>query len=169
MLSWSSTGIRPSPCRAIDGRGDQGDHRPRRHGRYFGSLFGPDGWTDLAIAASGINPDATTPPLHFGPRPITYRGATSQNTRIPRPGRGQSVEDVRTGGHEQSASSGGETGGDDAMVIPLWRAAQASVMSPGCIRIFPRSAVSPGIRIRTGWRRQTGVKPKRKSAPEGAF
>jgi len=28
-------------------------------GRYFGSLFGPGGWTDLAMAVSGINPDAT--------------------------------------------------------------------------------------------------------------
>ena len=42
-------------------------------GRYYGSLFGPAGWDDLAIARSGINPDATDLFVHFGPRPMTYR------------------------------------------------------------------------------------------------
>ena len=107
-------------------------------GRYFGSLFGPDGWTDLAIAASGINPDATDLFVHFGPRPMTYRwGYIAKSPEF------LALVDKALKTYEQQAMNKAlqaavRQAGDDAMVIPLWRAAQASVMQPWVHTDFPK-------------------------------
>jgi ABC-type transport system substrate-binding protein len=107
-------------------------------GRYFGSLFGPDGWTDLAIAASGINPDATDLFVHFGPRPMTYRwGYIAKSPEF------LALVDKALKTYDQPAmnkvlQAAVRQASDDAMVIPLWRAAQASVMQPWVHTDYPK-------------------------------
>ena len=98
-------------------------------GRYFAAIFSPAGWTDLALAASGINPDGTDLFTHFGPRPITYRfgfitkspeflAACEKALKI-------NYQPVALKGALQQAV---RLASEDAMVVPLWRSAQANVM-----------------------------------------
>jgi ABC-type transport system substrate-binding protein len=107
-------------------------------GRYFGALFGPDGWTDLVISASGINPDATDLFVHFGPRPMTYRwGYIAKSPEF------LALCDKALKTYEQPAlnkvlQQAVKQAGDDAMVIPLWRAGQASVSHPWVHSDYPK-------------------------------
>jgi peptide/nickel transport system substrate-binding protein len=107
-------------------------------GRYFGALFGPEGWTDLAMAASGINPDATDLFVHFGPRPMTYRwGFIAKSPEF------LALVDKALKTYEQPAlnkvlQQAVKQAGEDAMVIPLWRAGQASVTHPWVHTDYPK-------------------------------
>jgi ABC-type transport system substrate-binding protein len=107
-------------------------------GRYFGALFGPEGWTDLAIAASGINPEATDLFVHFGPRPMTYRwGYIAKSPEF------LAIVDKALKTYEQPAlnkvlQQAVRQAGEDAMVIPLWRAGQASVTQPWLHTDYPK-------------------------------
>jgi len=107
-------------------------------GRYFGSLFGPDGWTDLAIAASGINPDATDLFVHFGPRPMTYRWGYIAKSPEFLALVDKALKTYDQAGMNKALQQAVKQASDDAMVIPLWRAAQASVMQSWVHTDFPK-------------------------------
>jgi peptide/nickel transport system substrate-binding protein len=98
-------------------------------GRYFSAIFSPAGWTDLVLSASGINPDGTDLFTHFGPRPMTYRfGYIAKSPEF----LAACEKALRT--YEPAALKGAlqqaiRQASDDAMVIPVWRSAQATVMA----------------------------------------
>ena len=50
-----------------------GQAGPGRPGTLLWYRFSATGWNDLALGASGINPDATDLFIHFGPQPMTFR------------------------------------------------------------------------------------------------
>jgi ABC-type transport system substrate-binding protein len=98
-------------------------------GRYFASLF-LTGWDDLALAASGINPDATDLFVHFGPNPMTFMTgniykspeylALCEQALGPEYADAFEAMDVIRAAVVQA--------GDDAMIIPLWRDMSVAVM-----------------------------------------
>jgi peptide/nickel transport system substrate-binding protein len=98
-------------------------------GRYFGSVFG-SGWKGLVFAASGINPDMTDLFVHFGPNPWTFRTGTIAKS--------QAFLDLCTKAlhtYDQAAvvdliKQAVVQGGDDAMIIPVYKAAQFQVQQP---------------------------------------
>ena len=100
-------------------------------GRYFGAVFAT-GWDDLVFAASGINPDATDLFVHFGPSPMTYRTGNIAKS--------QEFLDKCEAALDPSFEDAFEAmdkikeairqGGEDAMIIPVYRSAQAQVMQP---------------------------------------
>jgi hypothetical protein len=80
-------------------------------GRYFGALFGPGGLDQPGNCSLRHQPGRDRPLRPF--RSTAHdlpMGLHRKVARIPRPC-GQGVEDVRTGGLEQSAATGGEAGG----------------------------------------------------------
>jgi peptide/nickel transport system substrate-binding protein len=96
-------------------------------GRYFGSVFG-QGWSDLVLAASGINPDATDLFVHFGPEPMTYRTGNIAKT----PEYLSICEEALHTYNDHAKyieriKAVVKKGGDDAMITPVWRSAQANV------------------------------------------
>lgn len=96
--------------------------------RYFAAVFSPAGWTDLVLAASGINPDGTDLFTHFGPRPMTYRfGFIAKSPEF----LGACEKALKT--HEPAALKSSlqqavRQASEDATVIPLWRSAQVDIM-----------------------------------------
>ncbi len=97
-------------------------------GRYFGALFGPQGWDDIALAASGINPDATDLFVHFGPRPMTYRfGFIAKSPEFLSLCE-KALKTYDQAGVRAALQQAVRQGGEDAMVIPLFRSAQTNVM-----------------------------------------
>ena len=99
-------------------------------GRFYGSVFGK-GWNDLALGASGINPDTTDLFIHFGPVPMTFRTGNIKKTPEylylceealqiykDKPRYLEKIKEIVT------------KGGEDAMIVPLWRSAQAVVNQP---------------------------------------
>jgi len=97
-------------------------------GRYYGALFGPAGWDDLAIARSGINPDATDLFVHFGPRPMTYRfGFIAKSPEFLALCE-KALKTYDQAGVKAAMQQAVRQAGEDAMVIPLYRSAQTNVM-----------------------------------------
>jgi len=98
-------------------------------GRYFGAVFGT-GWDDLVLAASGINPDATDLFVHFGPSPMTFRTGNIWKS----PEFLALCDEALDPGFQDAFEAMGKIkeairqGGEDAMIIPLYRSAQAQVM-----------------------------------------
>lgn len=98
-------------------------------GRYMVSLF-MTGWDDLALAASGINPDATDLYVHFGPSPMTF--ATGNIYKSPE--YLALCEEALDPGYEDAFEAmdkikeAVEQAGEDAMIIPLWRDVSVAVM-----------------------------------------
>ena len=98
-------------------------------GRYMVSLF-MTGWDDLALAASGINPDATDIFVHFGPNPMTFMTGNIYKS----PEYLALCEEAL--GHEYADAfeamdkikEAVEQAGGDAMIIPLWRDVSVAVM-----------------------------------------
>jgi peptide/nickel transport system substrate-binding protein len=97
-------------------------------GRYYGALFGPTGWEDLAIARSGINPDATDLFVHWGPRPMTYRFGFIAKSPEFLAACEKALKTYDQAGIKAAMQQAVRQGGDDAMVIPLFRSGQANVM-----------------------------------------
>jgi peptide/nickel transport system substrate-binding protein len=98
-------------------------------GRYFGSVFGT-GWKDTVYAASGINPSTTDLYIHFGPNPVTYRTGNiwkspeyleKCNAALNPNFKG--AADALPGIREAIRQAG-----EDAMIVPLWRTAEAVIM-----------------------------------------
>jgi peptide/nickel transport system substrate-binding protein len=98
-------------------------------GRYFASVF-TNGWTDLALARSGINPSMTDLFIHFGPSPMTYKPpiiAKSQQYLALCDQAQHSFDRTQYIAKVQAAV---KQAGEDAMVVPLYRSAEASVLQP---------------------------------------
>jgi ABC-type transport system substrate-binding protein len=98
-------------------------------GRYFGALF-HNGWDDLVFAANGIDPDGTEIFIHFGPDPMTYKTGTIKKSpeflaacdvALHTYDRTQLMENIK-----KIVKQGGE----DAMIVPVYRSAQAYIMQP---------------------------------------
>ena len=98
-------------------------------GRYFGALF-HTGWNDLVFAANGIDPDGTEIFIHFGPDPMTYKTGNIKKSpeflaacdvALHTYDKKQNMEKIK-----QIVKQGGE----DAMIVPVYRSAQAYVMQP---------------------------------------
>jgi peptide/nickel transport system substrate-binding protein len=99
-------------------------------GRYAASLFSPQGWDDLALAGSGIHPSGTDIFQHFGPRPLTYRFDYIKKTP-----EYLSICDKALHTYDDKAVRKAmqdivRKASEDAMVIPVFRSAQANVMQP---------------------------------------
>jgi peptide/nickel transport system substrate-binding protein len=95
-------------------------------GRYFGAVF-TQGWNDLALSVSGINPDATDLFVHFGTAPMTYRTGNIPKTKefLDLCNKGLHTYDTKTLKNllQQIVKKGSE----DAMIIPIYRTAEANV------------------------------------------
>ena len=99
------------------------------YGRYIASVYGGTGWKGLAIGMSGINPSATDLFTHFGPNPQTFRFGIKKSPEY------LAACDQALHTYDNTAVIAKyqaivKQAGEDSMVIPLWRAAQAVVMQP---------------------------------------
>ncbi len=100
-------------------------------GRYITSLF-IFGWDELALAASGINPDATDVFVHFGPNPMTFMTGSIYKspeylalcTEALDPPYADAFEAM------DKIKEAVEQAGEDAMIVPLWRDWSVAVMQP---------------------------------------
>jgi ABC-type transport system substrate-binding protein len=97
-------------------------------GRYYSSLYSPAGWTDLILTASGINPDGTDLFTHFGPRPMTYRFGMFIKSPEFVAACEKALKTYEPVALKAALQLAVKQAGDDAMVFPLWRSAQANVM-----------------------------------------
>lgn len=98
--------------------------------RYNAALFTPEGWKGLALAASGINPDGTDIFAHFGPRPITYRFAKFQKSKEYLDLCEKAYRALNPKEMHKILQQANKKAMEDAMIIPLYRSAQAVVMQP---------------------------------------
>ncbi|MBN2038875.1 MAG: ABC transporter substrate-binding protein [Spirochaetes bacterium] len=96
-------------------------------GRYFGAIFAT-GWKDLMLAASGINPDATGMFVHYGSRPMTFRTGTFAKSKEFLDICEKALHTYRTDDVRKELRKAVKKGSEDAMIIPLYRSAQANVM-----------------------------------------
>jgi ABC-type transport system substrate-binding protein len=107
-------------------------------GRYFAAVFSPTGWTDLVLAASGINPDSTDLFVHFGPRPWTYRfGFIAKSPEFLSLCE-KALHTYDPVGFRIALQQAVRQASEDAMVVPLWRSAQAGVMWPWVHTDYPK-------------------------------
>jgi len=113
----------------LDAAGIQTDIDIADLGRYFGAVFG-SGFTDVVLSASGINPDATDVYVHFGPNPMTFRTGNIKKSA-------QFLDLCTQASHEFNKDKemallqqAVKQAGEDCMIIPLYRSAQACVMQP---------------------------------------
>ena len=97
--------------------------------RYTASVFA-DGWNDLALAASGINPDATDLFVHFGPYPMTYRTGTIAKSNQYLALCNEALHTYDNTEHYSVLKRMVRQVSDDAMVVPLYITAMATVMQP---------------------------------------
>jgi ABC-type transport system substrate-binding protein len=98
-------------------------------GRYFGEVFGT-GWSGLAFAASGINPDATDLFIHFGPNPWTYRTGTIGKSQAYLDLCQQALHTYDAAAYLDVIKKAVVQGGEDCMIIPVFKAAQFQVQEP---------------------------------------
>ena len=99
-------------------------------GRYYGSVFGPLGWRDLALAQSGINPDGTDIFVHWGPRPMTFRFGNPAKSAEYLALCEKALKTYDQGSLRTALAQVVKQGGEDAMIVPLFRSAQAVVLQP---------------------------------------
>jgi ABC-type oligopeptide transport system substrate-binding subunit len=90
------------------------------------------------MAASGINPDATDLFVHFGPRPMTYRWGYIAKSPEFLALVDKALKTYELGALNKVLQQAVKQAGDDAMVIPLWRAGQASVTHPWVHSDYPK-------------------------------
>jgi peptide/nickel transport system substrate-binding protein len=98
-------------------------------GRYFGQVFGT-GWSGLVFAASGINPDTTDLFVHFGPNPWTFRTGTIAKSQEFLDICNQAVHTYDDAAYIDLIKQAVVQGGEDAMIIPVYKAAQFQVQQP---------------------------------------
>ena len=96
----------------------------------YGTKVFTEGWNHLALAASGINPDGTDLYIHFGSEPMTYRTGSIKKSpeylALCEDAFHTYEKDKELAKIKQMVKQGGE----DAMVIPIYRSAQAGVLQP---------------------------------------
>jgi ABC-type transport system substrate-binding protein len=97
--------------------------------RYVAAVF-KDGWSDLALAASGVNPDATEVFVHFGPTATTF--STTNIFKSP-----EYIALCNEALHTYDDAKYKELlqkiliqASKDAMVVPLYTTVGATVMQP---------------------------------------
>jgi peptide/nickel transport system substrate-binding protein len=98
-------------------------------GRYMVSLF-ISGWDDLALAASGINPDATDLFVHFGPNPMTFMTGSIYKSPEYLALCEEALDPSYADAFEamDKIKEAIEQAGEDAMIIPLWKDVSVAVM-----------------------------------------
>jgi peptide/nickel transport system substrate-binding protein len=99
-------------------------------GRFFASVFSPLGWTDLAFSGIGINPDSTDIFVHWGSRPQTYRFGQILKSPEYLALIDKALHTYDAAGKKKAFQQVVRQAGEDAMMIPLFRSAQANVMQP---------------------------------------
>ena len=99
-------------------------------GRYYASVYAPQGWSDLALVWAGMNPDTTDVFVHWGPRPMTFRFGlilkSPEYLALCEKALHTYDDAARTKALRQVVRQASE----DAMIIPLVRSVQAAVMQP---------------------------------------
>jgi peptide/nickel transport system substrate-binding protein len=103
---------------------------PADVGRYYGSVYSPTGWSDLALAQSGINPGGTDVFAHFGPRPFTYRFGNPAKTPEYVALCEKALRTFEPAAAKAALKQVVKKAGEDAMTTPLFRAADVLVMQP---------------------------------------
>jgi len=100
-------------------------------GRYIFSLF-LTGWDELALAASGINPDATDIFVHFGPSPMTFMTGSIYKSPEYLALCWEALDPPNADAFEamDKIKEAVVQAGEDAMVVPLWRDWSVAVMQP---------------------------------------
>lgn len=98
-------------------------------GRYFGAVFGT-GWTDLVFTSSGINPSTTDLYIHYGPSPMTFRTGTIYKSPEYLALCNEALDPTYKNVNEALAKikEAIRQAGEDAMIVPLWRTAEACIM-----------------------------------------
>jgi len=100
-------------------------------GRYFGAVF-MTGWDDIVLTASGINPDATDVFVHYGPTPMTFRTGNILKSEeyLSLCAQALNPEFMDASDAMDAIKAAVRQAGEDAMICPLWRSVNASIMWP---------------------------------------
>jgi peptide/nickel transport system substrate-binding protein len=98
-------------------------------GRYFEAMFF-SGWPDMFFTASGINPSATDLFVHYGPDPLTFRSGSIYKSPEYLALCNEALEPQYTSAAEAMdiIKDAIRQAGEDCMIIPLWRTAEAGIM-----------------------------------------
>lgn len=109
--------------------------------RYATAMFSPQGWDDLALAASGIHPSGTDLYQHFGPRPLTYRFDFIKKTPEYLAVCDKALHTYEDKAMKKAMQDIVRKASEDAMVIPVFRSAQPHVMQPYVHTNYPKRHV----------------------------
>jgi ABC-type transport system substrate-binding protein len=99
-------------------------------GRYFGAVFGT-GYTDMVLSQSGINPSGTDLYVHYGPDPMTFRTGNIYKSEEYLALCKEALDNTKYLTAAEAMPKVKEAirqGGEDAMIIPLWRTCEAGIM-----------------------------------------
>ncbi len=105
--------------------------------RYNAAVFA-DGWKGLALAASGINPDATDLFVHYGPDPMTYRTENIAKSDEYLTLCSEALHTYDDAGHYSVLKRMVRRASEDAMVVPLYITAMAAAMQPYVHSDYPK-------------------------------
>jgi peptide/nickel transport system substrate-binding protein len=108
-------------------------------GRYFGAVFGT-GWSDMVYTASGINPSATDIFVHYGPDPMTFRTGNIWKSDKYLALCREAGDPTKYGSVAAAIPKIKEAirqGGEDAMILPLFRTAEAGIMQTYVYSDYP--------------------------------
>ncbi len=97
--------------------------------RYGAAIFA-DGWSDLALSLSGINPDATDIFIHFGPTPSTYRTGNIAKSPEFLALCNEALHTYDNAKYKDLLQQIVKQVGEDAMIVPLYNTVTANVMQP---------------------------------------
>jgi peptide/nickel transport system substrate-binding protein len=108
-------------------------------GRYFGAVFGT-GWDDLVLTASGINPSTTDLFIHYGPSPMTFRTGNILKSEAYLALCAEALDPMYQNVAQAlpKIKEAIRQAGEDAMIVPLWRTAEASIMQPYVHSNYPK-------------------------------
>jgi peptide/nickel transport system substrate-binding protein len=108
-------------------------------GRYFGAVFGT-GWDDLVLTASGINPSTTDLFIHYGPSPMTFRTGNILKSAEYLALCAQALDPMYENVTQAlpKIREAIRQAGEDAMIIPLWRTAEAAIMQTYVHSEYPK-------------------------------
>jgi peptide/nickel transport system substrate-binding protein len=110
-------------------------------GRYAAALFSPQGWDELALAASGIHPSGTDLYQHFGPRPLTYRFDYIKKTPEYLAACDKALHTYEEKAMKRAMQEIVKKASEDVMVIPVFRSAQPFVVQPWLHTEYPKRHV----------------------------
>jgi len=97
--------------------------------RYIASVFS-EGWEGLALAASGVNPDATDLFVHYGPTPMTYRTGNIAKSQEYLAFCNKALHAYDNAEYQNSLRQIVRQASEEAMVVPLYITELATVMQP---------------------------------------